>query len=226
MTDAETKVLDASHWVRPVWGDWKEKGYVGTYLKVSEGDRWEDNFWKQHYDGAADYYKGPYHYFHGYRNGAIQAGWFWGKAGVREWDMRPVIDVEKYSGNVKADGSRTVSRTVFAARLRNCLFETEKLWGVRPMIYTSRHMWSFLVGSTSWASAYDLWTAHYTSYPVPLIPDDWKGKGYRMWQWIDRPIDQNRFHGDLAAFLKWMGEEPPVTIPVYEVLQPGLYKVE
>ncbi len=219
---SEVKILDASHWVRPVWGDWKSKGYVGVYLKVTEGAKWEDNYWQQHYGASTGFYRGPYHYFHGYRNGAEQATWFYDKASVKQWDMRPVVDVEKYSGNTNADGSRRVSKAVFAARLRSCLYETEKLWDVRPMIYTSRSMWRFLIGSTSWAAAYDLWTAHYTRYPVPLIPDDWKGKGYRMWQFIDRPIDQNRFAGDLAEYLAWMGKDAP---PGPRVLQPGDYRV-
>ncbi len=217
---SEVKILDVSHWVRPVWVEWSDD-HQGVYIKVTEGTEWEDNFWLQHYDASADFYHGPYHYFHGYRNGALQAQWFYENAKARGWDMPPVVDVEKYSGNTKADGSRRVLQAVFAARLRNFLFECEKLFGVRPMIYTSRSMWHFLVGSVSWASAYDLWAAHYTSYPVPLIPDDWKGKGYRMWQWIDRPIDQNRFHGDLAEYLKWMEKD----VPGPQVLQPGDYRV-
>ena len=135
-----------------------------------------------------------------------------------------MIDVEKYSGNTNSDGTRRVSRAVYAARLRNCLLETEQLWGRRPMIYTSKSMWHFLVGSAGWASAYDLWTAHYTRYPVPLIPNDWAGKGYSMWQFIDRPVDQNRFHGDYAEYLKWMGKDV-VEPPGPQILIPGEYRV-
>ena len=216
---SEVKILDVSHWVRPVWGEWAEQ--VGVYMKLTEGASWEDNYWKRHYaESPSTMYKGGYHYFHGSTNGAVQATHMWTTALTHDWDMRPVIDVEKH-GNIKSDGTRLISKAVFAARLRNCLITTEELWGIRPMIYTSRSMWHFLVGSVSWASAYDLWTAHYTSYPVPLIPDDWKGKGYRMWQFIDRPVDQNRFHGTHAEYLKWMGKD----VPGPQVLQPGDYRV-
>ena len=213
----EVLILDSSHWNRPVWSDWPEQ--EGVYLKVTQGTQFADSAWKNHHAGATaeDMYVGPYHYFKVDTNGAVQANYFYEEAKSHPWDMRPVIDAEKYF-------QINASKTTWAARLRNCLVETEELWGVRPMIYTSRYQWQTLIGSVSWASAYDLWTAHYTRYPVPLIPDDWKGKGYRMWQFIDRPLDQNRFHGDHAEFLEWMGKElPPVVGP--QVLQPGDYRV-
>ncbi len=203
--------LDVSHWIEPDWKHWLEEGYIFAYLKATEGINWVDNKLEDHYVEAEGYYRGPYHYFLVDYNGAKQAQHFHNTVKNLKWDMRPVIDVERYNNTTgpRGSGNRKVSRAVFAARLRNCLIEAERLFGVRPMIYTSRSMWNYLVGSTSWASAYDLWVAHFTTYPVPLIPDDWKGAGYRMWQFIDRPVDQNRFDGGLTKFLEWMGKPVP-----------------
>ena len=215
------KILDASHWVRPDWQAWLAAGYSAVYLKVAEGWSWEDTYWKRHYAEAEGFYKGGYLFFHGYSGGARQAQWFYDKAKVSEWDMKPVVDVEWYSGNRKADGTRRVSKAEFATQLRACLLKTEELWGEKPMIYTSKTMWEFLVGYDAWFARYDLWTAHYTLYHTPWIPREWTD--YTMWQFIDRPIDQNRWQGDEADFMAWMGKL--VVPPAIQVLVPGDYRV-
>ncbi len=217
--------VDTSHWTYPTdWSHWSNLGFIFGYIKATEGTTWVDWRWKQHYAEATNFYKGPYHYFRAQWNGALQAQHMFETTKSVEWSMPPVIDVEKTNNT-------GFSRAVFAARLRNCLVETERLWGRRPMIYTSRSMWNTLVGSTVWASAYDLWIAHYTTYPVPLIPNDWKGAGYRMWQYTSRPMDLNRFDGDKAKFLEWIGQSPepePDPDPGEEptILTPGLYRVK
>lgn len=213
----EVLILDVSHWVRPIYTEWPEQ--VGVYMKVTQGTQFADTEWKNHHREAVETGKfvGAYHYFKVQNNGVLQAEYMWNEIKGHKWDMRPVVDVERYY-------NQGYSKAVFAARLRACLLEVERLFGVRPMIYTSRSMWNELVGSVAWASAYDLWTAHYTTYPVPLIPNDWKGKGYRMWQFIDRPVDQNRFHGTHAEYLEWMGKDIPIP-PGPTVLVPGDYRV-
>ena len=198
--------LDVSHWNNVRWVDWKKMGYVFVWMKATEGTSFVDNKWRQHYQEAReqDFYVAPYHYFRVRWNGAVQAKHFHDEVKGQEWDMPPMVDVER-TNNLGYD------KAVFAARLRNFLFECEKLFGVKPIIYASRYSWRSLVGSVAWSTAYDLWVAHYTTKPVPLIPDDWKGKGWKVWQYTSSPLDQNRFNGDLADFLRWIGRElsPP-----------------
>ena len=215
------KILDVSHWVRPDWQAWLAAGYSAVYMKVAEGRSWEDNYWKRHYAAADGFYKGPYLFFHGYRSGLEQASWFWSKAKVQPWDMRPVVDVEWYSGNRKADGTRAVSQAEFARQLKSCLTKVEQLFGVQPMIYTSKTMWTWLIGYDPYFAKYDLWTAHYTMAAEPWIPREWSK--YTLWQFIDRPIDQNRWQGTEAEFMQWMGKV--ATPPAIQVLQPGVYEV-
>ena len=198
------KGLDVSHWVSADWSSWAAKGYEFVWAKASEGTTFVDNKYEQHTNGAVedDFYVGPFHYFRVQQNGVQQALHFHSVVGNNQMDLPPVIDVEKYN-------NEGYSQATFRARLRNCLLETEDLFERRPVIYTSLSMWNLLVGSAVWATAYDLWVAHYTTRPVPLIPNDWQGKGWKVWQYIDRPLDQNRFDGDKEEFLKWIGQESP-----------------
>ena len=221
---SETKGIDVSHWTYPTdWRQWLDNGYIFGYMKATQGIQFADSKWKAHWDEATNegVRVGAYHYFKADTNGAVQANYFWNEIKNYAWDLPPVIDAERYF-------NQGHSKAVFAARLRNCLMEIERLSGVRPMIYTSKSMWHELVGSAGWATAYDLWVAHYTNYPVPLIPNDWQGKGWTLWQYIDRPRDQNRFDGDLTEFKEWIGEEATLPAPGPEptILTPGDYRVE
>lgn len=194
--------LDISHWNTVTWPDWPDKRFV--YIKASEGTDWTDDKMASHKAAAeaADKYTGPYHYFRAAFNGAVQAQHFFDTAGP-DWDMPPAIDVEVINNT-------GFSKEVFAARLRNCLQETERLFRRRPVIYTSKSKWDLLVGFTGWESAYDLWAAHYTTAPVPLIPTGWSGKGWTLWQHTSTPLDQDRFGGSEEEFLEFVNAAPPV----------------
>lgn len=199
------KGLDVSHWNTVRWLDWADQGFAFAWIKATEGTDWEDNMHHTHVEDAKDagFYTAPYHYFRVQWNGVEQARHFRDYTRNTEIDMPPAIDVERINNT-------GYSQTVFKARLRSCLLETEEQFGVRPVIYTSRSMWNQLVGNAPWATAYDLWTAHYTTYPIPLIPNDWSAKGWQIWQYTSTPLDQNRFNGDLREFREWAGlVEPP-----------------
>ncbi len=219
---AEVKGLDVSHWQASVdWDDWKEKGHDFVYIKVSEGTTWVDPGWKGHFDAAVEYVRGPYHYFRVQWDGAQQGRHFWNQAKQRSFSMPPAIDVEKTN-------NLGYSKSTFKNRLRACLLETEEQFSVKPIIYTSESMWEFLVGSAWWADDYDLWTAHYTTASNPLVPSDWRDKGWKLWQWTSRPLDQNKFNGTMKDFLAWIGSSPDPEPPPEEevtILKPGLYRV-
>ena len=219
---SNAKGLDISHWQVAVdWDDWKDKGYDFTYIKVSEGTTWTDFRWKTHYDSAVEFERGPYHYFRAQWDGAQQGRNFWNQAKQRNFSMPPAVDVEKTN-------NLGYSKSTFKNRLRACLLETEEQFGVKPIIYTSQSMWEFLVGSAWWADDYDLWTAHYTTASSPLVPSDWRDKGWKLWQWTSRPLDQNKFNGTMEDFLSWIGSSPDPEPPLGEevtILEPGLYRV-
>ena len=206
---AYTDGLDVSHWQANVdWAAHAAAGRLFAWIKASEGTTFVDNKYFIHTADAKSegFYVGPYHYFRVQYNGAAQAQHLHSVVGSNPRDIPPVIDVERYN-------NLGYSQAVFAARLRNCLLETEALFGVRPVIYTSRSMWHQLVGSAVWASQYSLWVAHYTTALIPLVPDDWSSKGWTAWQYTSNPLDYNRFNGDLTAFKQWAGIELPPPPP-------------
>ena len=208
-----TKGNDFSHWNLPDWADWRNKGHIFAYLKVTEGVHFIDPRWITHQaNGRAEQFElGPYHYFRVQVNGEVQGQYFFNEAKKREWQLPPMVDVEKRNNLGLA------TKSVFAARLRNCLVETERAFGIRPIIYTSRSNWHELVGSVAWAGAYDLMVAHYTNATVPLIPDDWKGQGWKIWQFTDKPLDHDRFDGGIIKFREWASLDPsPAPVPNLE----------
>lgn len=102
-------------------------------------------------------------------------------------ELPPALDVEK-SG-------------IDEALVRGFLYEMERLWHHRPLIYTSRSKWHKLVGpDRAWARDYELWVAHW-NVPEPRLPSPWTG--WLFWQhtvgqvpFWPRNIDLDLFNGD------------------------------
>ena len=96
------------------------------------------------------------------------------------------------------------------------MLEIEKLWGRRPIIYTSSGFWnaSMLTGwprkAPLWTNEYGLWIAHYTQASQPTLPkgfDHWQ-----FWQYTDSDhvegvaghVDGDRFNGTRADFQAYL----------------------
>jgi len=105
------------------------------------------------------------------------------------------------------------------------LDETEILWGIKPKIYTSYHMWVYLTTSPSWINDYELWVAHYTTTPPPLLPPH--STNWVFWQWTSTYIidgtgyDANWFNGNEEQFTEYL---EPIEEP--EIVQPDDIEVE
>jgi len=203
---------DSSHWnidyIRHHLRDLWDQGYRYLYIKVTDGDVWEDPEWQNIYRIAKriGFKVGPYHYFHPTKNGIRQAAWFYNCAMDQTWDCPPALDVEE--PNV----IETVpSKPIYGARVKACLQEIEELFGKRPIVYTSAYKWN------TYVDVYvpnDLWVAHYTTRPEPLLPRTWQsGRGWTFWQYTTTPIDTNRFRGDWNEFLGYIGEEEEEPTP-------------
>jgi GH25 family lysozyme M1 (1,4-beta-N-acetylmuramidase) len=208
--------LDGNHWVvdKIDWPHWYDEGYRFCWNKTTEGIDFVDWEYETLDDRALDagYMTGGYHYFRAKHNGTAQGNHFYSHARPDSL-MKPSIDVERIN-------NRGFSKAVFRSRLRACLLRTEYLFGVKPVIYTSKWAWLELVGSVSWAKDYDLWVANYTTASGPALPPDWDD--YLFWQFARIPVDRNRFNGTLAELKQWAGALPP-SGPT--VLAPGLYEV-
>jgi GH25 family lysozyme M1 (1,4-beta-N-acetylmuramidase) len=193
--------LDVSHWNTPDWTSWFANGYRFAFLKCTEGITWKDLRYQAHERDATDagFKVAPYHYFRAQWPGLPQAQHFFANAG-RD-DMPPAVDIERTN-------NLGFTQALFASRLKEFLDEAERLFGRRPIIYTSKSMWEQLIGSVPWAADYDLWVAHYTTGPAPLLPTDWAGQGWKVWQYTSFQLDQNRFNGSEEDFLTWTGQDP------------------
>jgi hypothetical protein len=127
---------------------------------------------------------------------------------MQDFLMPPVIDVETSGGT---------SPATYANRIKKFLDRVESLTGYKPIIYTSRSKWAEVEPRSYWGE-YDLWVAHYTTGPEPLVPTAWDE--YTFWQYTSRGrgatygagsnyIDLNRFNGTEDEFLLYLGAPPP-----------------
>ncbi len=123
---------------------------------------------------------------------------------VKRGDLRPALDVESPFVGLSEQDLRRWLRT-FARR-------TEKLLGVKPIIYTNQSSW-LATGDMTWfaRNGYPLWVANY-GVPRPAMPArNWAGKGWTIWQFtstgsvrgIEGNVDVNRLKrgfGKLRAY--------------------------
>ena len=177
------KGLDCSHWNFVDWAYWWDQGYRFAIIKVTEGTGFEDEAWLDHYAGAKEkgFLVGPYHWFTPYLNGISQARWMHSVARVRDWDLGPTLDVEEQSD---------LSPEVYGARVRAFINECYNLWEKSPIVYTSAYKWKATGNITVPA---DLWVAHWTSRPEPLLPVGWTE--WTFWQTGVDVLDQDVFNG-------------------------------
>lgn len=212
---------DASHWniwfVRNRLQELWDQGHRFLYIKVSQGISFEDPDWREIYQIATGigFKVGPYHWVEWRVSGPIQAAWFWNIAKEADWDMPPLLDVEEKRG----------SKATNAARAKAVIFDTEELFGIAPIIYTSKSAWDEYVDTYV---DNKLFVAHYTTRLQPLIPRKWEGRGWLIWQHKTTPIDTDRFNGSWEDFLEWIGEEvsplPDLEARV-QALEEGIQKI-
>jgi len=183
------KGVDVSKW-QGDGVDWKklrENGISFAFLRATVGLR-VDNTYQLNYRraGEADILRGAYHYLYPHdveQQAELLANTF------QESELPPVLDVEQAE--------------LTEAHVRAFLNAFESITGRKAMVYTSMYKWHTLVGvDTPWASAHDLWVAHYTAKPEPLMPQAWPK--WTFWQFTEEGqvpgyhgyIDMDFFNGD------------------------------
>lgn len=89
-------------------------------------------------------------------------------------DMVPFIDFESLEG-------RTPAQALVACEEVGRELE---MAGDVPILYTCFDFWHAKLGNPvdSWLTTLDLWVANY-GVKTPLVPDPWKKRGWRMWQY-------------------------------------------
>jgi GH25 family lysozyme M1 (1,4-beta-N-acetylmuramidase) len=151
--------------------DWnalrQNDGVSFTILRATVGMR-QDSTYLRNYRRAGEVgiLRGAYHYFYPVFDARAQARRF--AETVQESELPFFLDVEESGMN--------------AEHVLDFIDEFQTVTGRAPMIYTSISKWHGLIGQNiPWARNHELWVAHYTDQPQPLMPDSWDR--WTFWQY-------------------------------------------
>jgi lysozyme len=156
---------------------------------------------------------GYYWYFRPQHQPLNQADYFSNLVNQEDWLIPPVADIENDGG---------LSPAAYADAIKAFLDRVESLTTIRPLIYTSNSKWSQVEPRSYWPT-YDLWVAHYTASPEPLLPEAWAS--WRFWQHTSAGdgdiygadsayIDLNWFYGDENDLHEYLNIKPVVPLIV------------
>lgn len=167
-----------------------------AFLKATEGITRQDGSFKRNWDKArqAGIVRGAYHFFYSTRDPLKQVINFRNVVQLESGDLPPVLDIEVHNNQPPA---------VIRSTAKIWLEEMEKIYGVKPIIYTNIRFYEKYLGSEF--DKYPLWIAHYYQKDRPRITRNWV-----FWQHSDigrvngirTRVDFNVFKGDSAALMK------------------------
>lgn len=203
-------ILDVSHYQGdrgPInWDRVKADGFVGVYLKASEGANYVDPRWSDFYTaaGRAGLARGAYH-FADLGNATAEAAHFATVIGGHSWELLPVGDIEK-AGSTGAWTRSFIS--TFRARFGHPWFR----------VYAPEGLLTGSMNPTGWYDAHcSIWAARYAAAL------GWDHAGLELWQnrstaqipGVLGNVDEDvRQHGwTVAVDLARMGSTAPVPPP-------------
>jgi lysozyme len=162
--------IDVSHWNGVLdWTAIKKYGIDFAYIKATESTTLKDHMFEQHVNGAkaAGVPWGPYHFFRYVADAKAQAAEFYNTvSAVGTPDLPPVLDLEDKSAP---------KSTALVAKMKETLVEIERLFKVKPIIYTGTWWWNPYTNYNKTFGSWPLWIAAYTYYyPAhPTLPAGW-----------------------------------------------------
>ncbi|MFY0253074.1 glycoside hydrolase family 25 protein [Chitinophaga sp. 30R24] len=169
---------------------------VFAFIKATEGITRQDALFQQNWDqaGKAGLIRGAYHFFYATRDPLKQAINFHNVVELQSGDLPPVLDIETSNGQPPA---------VIRSTARIWLEEMEKVYKVKPIIYTNIHFYETYLGDEF--DRYPLWVAHYYQKERPRSDRSWL-----FWQHSDlgrvngirTTVDFDVFRGDSVALAK------------------------
>lgn len=195
------------------WQKGSDEGLKYAFIRAGSisvgGECYRDFQYEKNVSVGPDFMPiGCYWYYRPQFSPIEQANYFWNLLDGEEWVLPPVADIENNGGLQPAQYADSV--TAFVTRLEN-------LSGIKPIIYTSRYKWAQVEPRPYWGE-YDLWVAHYTTLPEPLLPTAWSD--WVFWQYTaqgdglkygaeSRSIDLDRFNGDENDLKEYIGSPFP-----------------
>jgi lysozyme len=135
--------------------------------------------------------RGAYHYYRPDENSIKQAQNYIDNVKLESGDLPPVLDVERIPEDQSIDSLKV--------GIRRWLRKVEKLYGMRPIIYSGeKYYLDFLKDEFK---TYTVWVANYNFHVEEIDP------GWQFWQFtqngtakgIDGDVDINIFNGDGTA---------------------------
>ncbi len=167
-----------------------------AFIKATEGTDNVDAMFKRNWQLSKqnNVTRGAYHFFIATKDGKQQAKNFISNVKLQKGDMLPVLDIEE---------DYDVPALIFKQRIKDCLIELEKQYGVKPIIYSYANFYENYLANNF--AEYPIWIAHYTDENEPNIDKNWL-----FWQHsqtgkvngITENVDFNVFNGDSLAFTK------------------------
>lgn len=137
--------IDVSHYQGNI--DWaevaKDENVNYVYLKATESSSLVDNTYQRNLNGCKRHHLpvGVYHFFSPTASAESQLSNFSATVNPKDQDLIPIVDVEKVSKN---------NVPAFRKRLKTFLEGVERMFGVKPLIYTGVNFYhKYLMGEFS-----------------------------------------------------------------------------
>ena len=200
--------VDVSRWQGDIdWQTLRSQGANFVFIKATDGGDHLDPMFMQNWNGAhrAGLKRGAYHFFYWCRTAADQAEWFIRNVPKVKGALPPVIDVEF---NHQSDCKRRWSREDVLEKMQVFMDRLEAHYGQRPIIYTAPDFYdAYLKGAFK---NHPFWLRSVAAHPSKRYPNRnwvfWQYSGSGLSRGVGGHIDLNVFHGDEAAWWKWVGK--------------------
>jgi lysozyme len=228
--------LDLSHWNDKIKWDLLQK-YMFIISKASQGTQYIDDQYLLQMAEATVRGKltGAYHFYDysPYHISSDQSDHF--LRCIDKWpgDLPPSLDCERlWTTRMIGKGKRAKkvtievpkpSNKVYKAQIKSWAKHVSKVYGKKPLLYTSPDFLKYLAPDEELIELFDLWLAQWTYGGATPSPTAWPM--WTIWQYNgDIPLpgqegvfDVNYFDGTLSEMRQWAGltvvPEPPIIIP-------------
>ncbi|WP_086825062.1 lysozyme [Allokutzneria sp. NRRL B-24872] len=179
--------------------NWQAQWNAGkrfAYVKATEGTTFKNPYFAQQYNGSYNIgmVRGSYHFaLPNKSSGAVQANFFVSNGGGWSRDGKTLpgaLDIEYNPYGATCYG---LSPAAMVSWIKDFSDTYHARTGRYPAIYTSTNWWSKCTGNGGdFSRTNPLWVARYNSAVGPL-PHAWSV--HTIWQYSEKPIDQNAFNG-------------------------------
>jgi lysozyme len=199
----EVKGVDVSHHQGEIgWQSLRASGIRFAYIKATEGAHFRDTRFADNWRRSreAGVLRGAYHFFSLCKTGAEQAANFIATVPNEAGSLPHALDAEQME---PCSSGRQPANPV--AEIVAFLDATEKHFGRRPVIYTTREFHGAYLSKAQRAGRLDKESFWLRSLH---LPPRFGGKPWTLWQYhnrgsrpgIDGPVDLNAFNGSSVEF--------------------------